>query len=86
MSNIIYADLPVLPLYLSILNRYWIVCVVFRFYVFFPLPPAPPSGMKDENMENEGFLLCWLVIFFLGVGFADFFGIFLCFAESAGYS
>ena len=38
--------------------------------------------MKDENMENEGFVV-FDGTFFLGVGFADFFVIFLCFAESA---
>ena len=58
------------------------LCLCFVFYVFFPLPPAPPSGMKDENMENEGFVVLVGYIF-LVVGFADFFGIFLCFAESA---
>jgi hypothetical protein len=64
VSNIIYADVPVLPLYLSILNRYWIVCVVFRFLRFLPSSPRPPSGMKDENMENEGFIVLVGYIFF----------------------
>jgi hypothetical protein len=47
VSNIIYADLPVLPLYLSILNRYWIVCVVLRFLRFLPSSPRPP--FRDER-------------------------------------